>query len=245
MTTVREENMRNPVYRFCYTVSEEILSKEAGVRTRAIFKKLSRSRAFQRAGRIEFGYKSIQSSWVLGCPEYKRAAEDAGVSELSEPGWEAIWREVLHEVAHIIQFVADGKSDGHGKSFARVLQWLRLSYPIERCLRIAGVSGAERPAGWGEAGVEAQKPPEYGDIKFVVKLREKRQWYSWRMQRDLATVNIAFGLKLWRMMDSSEQLFVAEYVKRDCLQKLGKTVYISAEDRRRYQAIGRRLGCNV
>ena len=242
MASVRDKNMENPVYRFCYTVAESILANEAGVETRAVFKRLSRSRAYQRSGRIEFGYKSIQTSWVEGCPEYRRAAATAGVSELSGPGWEAVWREVIHEAAHVVQFVADGRSDAHGESFARVLQWLRLTYPIDRCLRIAGVTLADRPEGWGEPGVQAQRPREYGDITFRVGYREKKQWYSWRMQKDGATVNISWGKPAWRRMSSDEQLFLDRYVKADCLMQLGKAAYLSYEDRRRYRAIGRRLG---
>ena len=221
--TVRDKNMENCVYRFCYRVAEEIIHKEGNVAVRVTFRKLSRSRA--PGNTVEFGYKSIQESWGRGCPEYVTVARKAGLDRRSAAGWEGVWREVLHEVAHAIQFIADGKSDGHGSKFAKVLWWLTKQYPIERCFMIAGVWAGDSPDGWGTADAPAEperrKPVEPGTkLDFRVMLREKKQVWSWRLQRDRVTVNVAIGKKYWSVMTVDEQLFLDEYIRTVASHKL-------------------------
>ena len=216
MTSVRESNMANPVYRFCYTVAEHILAEEAGVYKPVTFRRLTRSRAPGRT--IEFGYASIKESWCCGCPEYVRAAEAAGIGQLSEAGWAGVHHEVIHEAAHVLQLVKDGRSDGHGRSFGKMLHWLSIAYPLARCLGIAGVDAGEAPEGWGTAELPAmpqRKPAAQGrELVFVVKMREKRQAWSVRLQRDGVTVHIAIGLREWnRIADPADRMMLISYLK--------------------------------
>ena len=100
MMSVRENNMGNPVYKFCYLVAEHILREEADVHNRVTFQRLKRSRAMPTMT-IEFGYECVQDVWLHGCGEYKRAAARAGVSTASEPGWVAVHHLVIHSSIHL------------------------------------------------------------------------------------------------------------------------------------------------
>jgi len=225
--TVRDENMENQVYRFCYVVAEHILLAEAGIENRVVFKRLKRSRAFPMSHRIEFGYESIGRSWSGGCWEYSQTAARLALEKRrSKPGWEGVWCEVVHEVAHVIQYVADGKSDHHGKRFAEILHWVRMQYYMAKCMKIAGVTLADVPKGWKRpddegCGGEAGMPVEYTrDLEFIVKSRPKRQWWSWRMQPDRKTVNIAISTDVWNRLNPSDLMFLISYIKASVAQKL-------------------------